>query len=92
MDTHVPLRDGVFWVRVNDRCTELFESLWPLPYGVSHNSYLIDDETVVLIDTVKKFFFDDDYLEQIRADDGDQIEQCAELGRRVARAVRPEQE
>jgi flavorubredoxin len=39
-------------VGVNDRRKNLFENLWPLPYGVSYNSYLIVDEKNVLIDTV----------------------------------------
>ncbi len=48
------VREDVYWVGVNDRETQLFESLWPLPGGVSYNSYLILDEKVALIDTVKK--------------------------------------
>ena len=35
----------------------MFEGLWPLPNGVSYNSYLIDDEQVALIDTVEVDFF-----------------------------------
>jgi flavorubredoxin len=49
----IELAKGVFWVGVNDRTTELFESVWPLPQGVSYNSYLIVDEKAALIDTVK---------------------------------------
>lgn len=43
----------VYYVGVNDRTTTLFESLWPLPKGVSYNSYLVKGEKVALIDTVK---------------------------------------
>ncbi|MDR0845356.1 MAG: FprA family A-type flavoprotein [Tannerella sp.] len=43
---------GVYYVGVNDRQKSLFENLWPLPYGVSYNSYLIADEKTALIDTV----------------------------------------
>lgn len=46
------IADGVFYVGVNDRQKALFENLWPLPYGVSYNSYLLLDEKTVLIDTV----------------------------------------
>jgi flavorubredoxin len=53
MDEPVPIVDGIYWVGINDRETDLFESLWPLPFGVSYNSYLISDEKVALIDTVK---------------------------------------
>lgn len=44
----------IFYVGVNDRVTTLFEGLWPLPYGVSYNSYLVQgSEKVALIDTVR---------------------------------------
>ncbi|EFM01427.1 FprA family A-type flavoprotein [Hoylesella marshii] len=47
----------VYYVGVNDRHKALFEGLWPLPNGVSYNSYLIDDDKVCLIDTVEVDFF-----------------------------------
>lgn len=50
------IRPGVFWVGVNDRTTDLFEGLWPLPQGVSYNSYLVVGERVALIDSVKQPF------------------------------------
>ena len=51
------ITNNIFYVGVNDRNKELFEGLWPLPYGVSYNSYLIVDEKVCLIDTVEVDFF-----------------------------------
>ena len=51
------ITDKIFYVGVNDRNKNLFEGLWPLPNGVSYNSYLIDDEKVCLIDTVEVDFF-----------------------------------
>ncbi|WP_069997266.1 FprA family A-type flavoprotein [Cellulosilyticum sp. I15G10I2] len=42
----------VFWVGGNDRRLERFENMFPLPNGVSYNSYLITDEKTALIDTV----------------------------------------
>ena len=48
---------NIYYVGVNDRNKSLFEGLWPLPNGVSYNSYLIDDEKVCLIDTVEVDFF-----------------------------------
>lgn len=48
----VSISDHIYYVGVNDRTKHLFEALWPLPSGVSYNSYIIDDEKVVLIDTV----------------------------------------
>lgn len=54
----VTLKERVHYVGVNDRAKTLFEGLWPLPYGVTYNSYLIADEKVALIDTVDVNFFD----------------------------------
>ncbi len=53
MQCGIPIVDGVHWVGVNDRRTALFESIWPIPRGISYNSYLVVDEKTALIDTVK---------------------------------------
>lgn len=58
MDSAIAISEGTYWVGVNDRETDLFESIWPLPRGVSYNSYLITGDTPVLIDTVKRTVFD----------------------------------
>lgn len=50
--------DNVYYVGVNDRTKHLFENMWPIPYGVSYNSYLIVDEQTVLIDTVDVCYSD----------------------------------
>ncbi|OUQ47895.1 FprA family A-type flavoprotein [Lachnoclostridium sp. An118] len=44
--------DDITWVGCNDRRLALFENLFPIPRGVSYNSYLIQDEKTVLLDTV----------------------------------------
>ncbi len=49
----IEIRPGIFWVGVNDRTTDLFEGLWPLPHGVSYNSYLVVGKKVALVDSVK---------------------------------------
>jgi len=59
------LASGVYYVGVDDHHTELFENLWKLPYGVSYNSYLIVDEKVALIETVKGPWADE-WLDNIR--------------------------
>ena len=51
------ITDQIYYVGVNDRNKNLFEGLWPLPDGVSYNSYLIVDDKVCLIDTVEVAFF-----------------------------------
>ncbi len=50
--------ENVYYVGVNDRTKHLFENMWPLPYGVSYNSYLIVDEETTLIDTVDVCYSD----------------------------------
>ena len=57
-------------VGVNDRHKTLFEGLWPLPYGVSYNSYIIDDEKVALVDTVEVDFFSQ-FIDNVRRVIGD---------------------
>jgi flavorubredoxin len=53
MEPAVSISKQIYWVGMNDRESTLFESLWPLPQGVCYNSYLILDEKVALLDTVK---------------------------------------
>lgn len=50
----VQINDHLHYIGVNDRYTHLFESMWPLPDGISYNSYLLDGGTkTCLIDCVK---------------------------------------
>ncbi len=49
----IKIASNIYWVGVNDFDTNLFESIWPLPQGVSYNSYLIVSDKVILIDLVK---------------------------------------
>ena len=68
------IADKVYYVGVNDRQKALFENMWPLPYGVSYNSYLIVDEKTVLIDTVD-VCYSDIFLKKIAdALDGRQLD------------------
>ncbi len=66
MNNTVKITDKIHWIGVNDRRTEMFENMWPLPNGVSYNSYLIIDEKIALIDTLE-FGSSDDYLEKIES-------------------------
>ena len=58
------ITDSVKYVGVNDRKKHLFENNWPLPYGVSYNSYLIKDTKSALIDTIE-YGSNDNYLDNI---------------------------
>ncbi len=44
--------DSVFYAGVSDRTLDLFESQYPVPNGVTYNSYVILDEKVAVMDTV----------------------------------------
>ncbi|MCM1076679.1 MAG: FprA family A-type flavoprotein [Bacteroides sp.] len=39
------ISDRTYYIGVNDRTSHLFEAMWPLPAGISYNSYLINGET-----------------------------------------------
>ena len=56
MHPSIAVTDDIYWVGVNDRETQIFEALWPIPEGISYNAYLILDEKVALIDTVKNCY------------------------------------
>ncbi len=49
----VPIKEDIYYIGTNDRKTELFEGMWPLPKGVAYNSFLVKGEKNVLFDLVK---------------------------------------
>ena len=51
-DLHVS--DAVRYIGVDDTTIDLFESQYPVPNGVSYNSYVILDEKVAVMDTVDR--------------------------------------
>lgn len=48
------ISDDITYVGVSDRKLALFESAYPIPEGISYNSYFVNDEKTVLFDTVDK--------------------------------------
>lgn len=48
------IKNGVYWMGCNDFRTGLFENIFPLPHGVSYNSYFIDDEKTCVLDAMDK--------------------------------------
>lgn len=58
------ISNKIHYIGTNDRKKHLFENNWPLPYGVSYNSYLIADEHPALVDTLE-YGSDPDYLTNI---------------------------
>ena len=48
------LTEDLLYIGCSDRRLKLFESAYPIPNGISYNSYLLKDEKTVLFDTVDK--------------------------------------
>lgn len=57
MEHAVTVAENVHWLGVNDMETELFEAMWPLPGGISYNSYLVTAGKTALVDAVKTPYF-----------------------------------
>jgi flavorubredoxin len=66
----VNLAENIYYLGFNDRRTNLFENIWPIPHGISYNSYLLVDEKIALVDTVERSFIDE-YLDNIEEIIGD---------------------
>ena len=45
------ITNDLYYVGASDRRLALFENVYPVPRGVSYNSYLLRDEKTVLMDT-----------------------------------------
>lgn len=50
--TYTHLSDHIRYIGVDDLDLDLFEGQYPMPDGISYNSYLILDEKVAIMDTV----------------------------------------
>lgn len=48
-----PITDRIYALHADIRGDDLFEGIWPIPYGVSLNSYLVRGEKIALIDLVR---------------------------------------
>ena len=44
--------DGIYYVGVDDKDIDLFENQYVVPNGMAYNSYVIDDEKIVIMDMV----------------------------------------
>ncbi len=65
------IASGVFWAGVNDCVKDLFESLWPIPDGVSYNAYVVvGSEGAAVIDGVDEHLAYE-YVEKVREIVGD---------------------
>jgi flavorubredoxin len=53
------LKENIYWIGVNDPNLRVFDIIMETKKGTTYNSYLIDDEKVAIIDSVKDGFFDE---------------------------------
>ena len=60
------ISEAIKYVGVNDRKIDLFESQYPVPRGMSYNSYVILDQKIAVMDTVDADFAGE-WLDKIRA-------------------------
>ena len=48
MHNVMQIQKDLYYIGVSDRRLSLFENIYPIPRGVSYNSYLLMDEKTVL--------------------------------------------
>lgn len=59
------LKENIYWVGVNNPELRVFDIIMETKKGTTYNSYLIDDEKVAIIDSVKDGYFEE-ALEKIK--------------------------
>jgi flavorubredoxin len=47
------IADGIYGLYADIQTTDLFEGIWPIPEGVSLNSYIVRGEKIALIDLIR---------------------------------------
>lgn len=60
------IKDDICYIGASDHRLALFENLFPIPEGVSYNSYLILDEKTCVLDTVDSSV-KNDFIESIKS-------------------------
>ncbi|WP_371804643.1 FprA family A-type flavoprotein [Candidatus Lokiarchaeum ossiferum] len=56
------ITDGVHWIGANISTNDLFEGIWPIPHGVTINSYVVKGEKIAIIDLVRDWAGASNYL------------------------------
>ena len=54
MYNYIKITNDVYFIGGNDRRISIFEGTYPVPYGMSYNSYFVDGEETLVLDTVDK--------------------------------------
>ncbi len=47
------MKDDIYWIGANISTNDLFEGIWPIPHGVTINSYIVKGEKLAIIDLVR---------------------------------------
>jgi flavorubredoxin len=66
----VKLRDNIYWIGVKNPELKVFDIIMETKKGSTYNAYLIDDEKVAIIDTVKDGYYEE-FKENIKEIIGD---------------------
>jgi flavorubredoxin len=65
MNSVKKITDKIYWIGGSDRRLQRFENIFPIPEGVSYNSYFIDDEKTAVFDTADVTIADQ-YIENLK--------------------------
>ncbi len=83
----IEIADKVYRIAANIGSRELFEGIWPIPEGVSINSYLVKGEKTALIDMVKDW---DDALDQVNQQLADAVTPLEKIDYLVLNHMEPD--
>ncbi len=65
MNSVKKITEKIYWIGGSDRRLQRFENIFPIPEGVSYNSYFIDDEKTAVFDTADVTIADQ-YIENLK--------------------------
>ncbi len=68
------ITDSIYYIGVDDKSIDLFESQYVVPNGISYNSYVIKDEKNVVMDTIDRRATDEWYKNLQETLNGDAID------------------
>lgn len=60
------ITDDIVYVGVDDSITRFFEGTWPIPNGISYNTFLIKDKKNVLVEGGVKKYFAWDFMSELK--------------------------
>jgi flavorubredoxin len=66
----VKVADNIYWVGANVTTNDLFEGIWPIPNGVTLNSYIVKGDKIAMIDLIRDWGGAASYLQEQMASIG----------------------